>query len=66
MTREQVDNLLHSLALSQGFYGRLVAGHYGDYDFLLDAIMSNEPQTDLDVILMLELCWKADNLAGVY
>ncbi len=54
MTREQVDNLLHSLALSQGFYGRLVAGHYGDYDLILDCIMFNHPQTDLDVVLMLE------------
>lgn len=54
MTREQVDNLLHSLAYSNGFYGRLVAGHYGNYDLILDAIMLNPPQTDLDVILMLE------------
>lgn len=54
MTREQVDNLLHSLALSQGFYGRLIAGHYGDYNLILDAIMSGEPKTDLDVIYMLE------------
>lgn len=54
MTREQVDKLIRSLACSQGFYGRLVAGHYGDYDFILDAIMSNDPKDDLDVILMLE------------
>lgn len=54
MTREQVDNLLHALALSQGFYGRLVAGHYGDYDLILDCIMFNNPQTNLDIILMLE------------
>lgn len=53
MTREQVDNLLHSLALLQGFYGRLIAGHYGDYNLILDAIMSGEPKTDLDVIYML-------------
>ncbi len=54
MTREQVDNLLHSLALSQGFYGRLISGHYGDYDLILDSIMFNHPKTDLDVVLMLE------------
>lgn len=54
MTREQVDNLFHTLALSQGFYGRLILGHYGNYDLILDCIMFNNPQSDLDVILMLE------------
>lgn len=54
MTREQVDELLRSLAHSQGFYGRLVAGHYGDYDLILDAIVANNPADALDVVMMIE------------
>lgn len=54
MTRQEIDALLHSLAHSQGFYGRLVNGHYGDYDHILDALVATKPKEPVDVILALE------------
>ena len=54
MTRQEIDNLLHSLAHSQGFYGRLVNGHYGDYDRILDTLVEMKPKEPVDVILALE------------
>ena len=55
MKREDIHNLIKSLALSQGFYGRLMAGHYGDYDEILDWLTDVvKPADDLDVVLALE------------
>lgn len=54
MTRQEIDDLLHSLAHSQGFYGRLVNGHYGDYDRILDTLVAMGPKEPVDVILALE------------
>jgi len=54
MNREQIHNTIKSLAMSQGFYGRLMAGHYGDYDEILDHLVSLNPKEPLDVVLALE------------
>lgn len=54
MTRQEIDNLFRSLARSQGFYGRLVNGHYGDYDYILDALVAMKPKEPVDVIRALE------------
>lgn len=54
MNRQEIDSLLRSLAHSQGFYGRLVNGHYGDYDRILDTLVAMKPKEPVDVILALE------------
>lgn len=54
MTRQEIDSLLRSLAQSQGFYGRLINGHYGDYDHILDTLVTMKPKEPVDVILALE------------
>lgn len=55
MTRKQIHCLIVALANSQGFYGRILAGNYGDYDEILDWLVDVvKPKTDLDVVLALE------------
>lgn len=55
MTREQIDQLIVGLSYSQGFYGRLRNGNYGDYDAILDWLVNEvKPKSDLDVVLALE------------
>lgn len=55
MTREQIHHVIAELASSQGFYGRLMAGCYGDYDEILDWLTNEVKPTDnLDVVLALE------------
>ena len=55
MNREEINNVIVSLAHSQGFYGRLIAGHYGDYDEILDWLADEvKPSDALDIVLALE------------
>lgn len=55
MNREEINNTIVSLAYSQGFYGRLIAGHYGDYDSILDWLADEvKPSDALDIVLALE------------
>lgn len=55
MTREQIHYFIQSLACSQGFYGRLMAGHYGDYDEILDWLVDEvKPADSLDIVMALE------------
>ena len=54
MSREQIDAVICKLAGSQGFYGRLRAGHYGDYESILDYLESVHPKSDVDIVLALE------------
>ena len=54
MTRQEIDMTIHSLASSQGFYGRLIAGYYGDYEEILERLKARNLQEPLDVILALE------------
>ena len=55
MTREEIHSTIASLAQSQGFYGRLMAGHYGDYDTILDQLVNEvKPKDPLDIIFALE------------
>lgn len=55
MTRDEIHDLIAGLSQSQGFYGRLMAGYYGDYDAILDWLANEvKPTDDLDVIMTLE------------
>ena len=54
MSRQEIDSTLRSLAHSQGFYGRLFAGHYGDYDSILDWLAAMDLREPVDVVLALE------------
>lgn len=55
MKREDIHNFIASMSLSQGFYGRLMAGHYGDYDSILDWLANEiKPQDGVDVVMALE------------
>ena len=55
MNREEINNTIVSLAYSQGFYGRLIAGHYGDYEEILDWLADEvKPSDSLDIVLALE------------
>lgn len=54
MTRKRIDKTIRSLAMSRGFYGRLIAGHYGDYEEILDALTDANPHDEVDLVLMLE------------
>ena len=55
MNRQQIHNTIASLAMSQGLYGRLMAGFYGDYDEILDWLADEvKPSCPLDVVLAIE------------
>lgn len=55
MNREEINNAIVSLSHSQGFYGRLIAGHYGDYEEILDWLYETVcPSDALDIVLALE------------
>lgn len=58
MNRYQIENLMQSLAMSQGFYGRLLNQIYSAPESVQEAFWQNmEAQnfgSDLDVILFLE------------
>ena len=55
MNREQIHRLIASLACSQGFYGRLMNGNYGDYDEILDWLVNVvQPKDSVDVVMALE------------
>lgn len=55
MTREQIHKVIANLSYSQGFYGRLMNGNYGDYDEILDWLVNEIKPTDvLEVIYALE------------
>lgn len=55
MNRQQIHETIASLAMSQGFYGRLMAGFYGDYDEILDWLANEvKPSCPLDVVLAIE------------
>ena len=52
MSREEIDRVIRNLAMSQGFYGRLLAGD--DYEEILSELESMKPADPLDIILALE------------
>jgi hypothetical protein len=55
MNRQQIHETIAGLARSQGFYGRLMAGFYGDYDEILDWLTYEvKPSDALDVVLAIE------------
>ena len=55
MSRTEINDAIVSLAHSQGFYGRLIAGHYGDYEEILDWLCETIcPKDTLDIVLALE------------
>lgn len=55
MNREEIHSVIAGLARSKGFYGRLMAGIYGDYDSILDWLANDvKPTDELDIILALE------------
>lgn len=55
MNKEQIHNVIANLSYSQGFYGRLMNGHYGDYDDILEWLVNEVKPTDaLEVIYALE------------
>lgn len=55
MTREQIHLVIKSLAMSQGFYGRLMHGNYGDYNEILDWLENDvKPTNNLDIVYALE------------
>lgn len=55
MSRTEINNAIVSLAHSQGFYGRVIAGYYGDYEEILDWLYENIcPKDTLDIVLALE------------
>lgn len=56
-TRKFCHSIISNLACSQGFYGRLMTGNYGDYDEILDWLADEvKPRTALDIVLALEGC----------
>lgn len=55
MSRKEIHETIKSLAMSQGFYGRLMAGHYGDYESILDTLENEvKPKDALDIVFALE------------
>jgi hypothetical protein len=55
MNRQQIHETIAGLAMSQGFYGRLMTGFYGDYDEILDWLADEvKPSCPLDVVLAIE------------
>lgn len=55
MNRQEIHETIAGLARSQGFYGRLMAGFYGDYDEILDWLTYEvKPSCPLDVVLAIE------------
>ena len=55
MNRQQIHETIAGLARSQGFYGRLMAGFYGDYDEILDWLANEvKPSDALDIVLAIE------------
>ena len=55
MNRQEIHNTIASLAMSQGLYGRLMAGFYGDYDEILDWLADEvKPSDALDVVRAIE------------
>ncbi len=55
MSRTEINNAIVSLAHSQGFYGRLIAGNYGDYEEILDWLYETVcPKDALDIVYALE------------
>ena len=55
MNRQQIHETIAGLAMSQGLYGRLMAGHYGDSDEILDWLVDEvKPSSPLDVVLAIE------------
>ena len=55
MNREEINQAIVSLAHSKGFYGRLIAGNYGDYDEILDWLHETvRPSDALDIVMALE------------
>ena len=55
MNRQQIHETIAGLARSQGLYGRLMAGFYGDYDEILDWLANEvKPSDALDIVLAIE------------
>ena len=55
MNREEINNAIVALAYSQGLYGRLIAGYYGDYEEILDWLCETVcPHDALDIVLAIE------------
>lgn len=55
MTRQEIHDVIVSLSHSQGFYGRLRNGNYGDYDEILDWLVNEvKPTKPLDIVYALE------------
>ena len=53
MSREEIDIVIRNLAMSQGYYGRLLARD--DYEEILSELEWLKPETRLDIILALEV-----------
>ena len=55
MNKNQIHGVILSLACSQGFYGRLISGSYGDYDAILNWLETDvKPKDALDIVMALE------------
>lgn len=55
MDRKEIHEVIASLACSQGFYGRVMNGNYGDYDEILDWLVNTiKPRDPLDIVYALE------------
>lgn len=59
MTRYQIENLLQTLAMSQGFYGRLLNQIYSlndeDQERVWEELENQHFGSDLDVVLYFEV-----------
>jgi hypothetical protein len=55
MSRKEINDAIVSLAHSRGFYGRVIAGYYGDYEEILDWLYETIcPKDTLDIVYALE------------
>ena len=55
MSKKEINDTIVSLSHSQGFYGRLIAGHYGDYEEILDWLYEVIcPKDVVDLVLAIE------------
>ena len=55
MSRKEINAAIVNLAHSQGFYGRLIAGHYGDFEKILDWLCETvRPNVPVDIVMAIE------------
>lgn len=55
MSKKEINDAIVSLSHSQGFYGRLIAGYYGDYEEILDWLYEVIcPKDVVDLVIAIE------------